>query len=81
IIFLDHLMPDMDGIETLSHIRSMGQKYTSLPVIALTANVMSGAKERYLNAGFTDFLEKPINAAKLDEILLNYLPAEYIKLV
>ena len=81
IIFLDHLMPEMDGIETLSHIRSMGQKYTSLPVIALTANVMSGAKERYLNAGFTDFLEKPINAAKLDEILLNYLPAEYIKLV
>ena len=79
IIFLDHLMPEMDGIETLSHIRSMGEKYTSLPVIALTANVMSGAKERYLNAGFSDFLEKPINAAKLDEILLTYLPAEYIE--
>ena len=81
IIFLDHLMPEMDGVETLSHIRSMGEKYASLPVIALTANVMSGAKERYLNAGFTDFLEKPINAAKLDEMLLSYLPAEYIKLV
>lgn len=81
IIFLDHLMPEMDGIETLSHIRNMGEKYASLPVIALTANVMSGAKERYLNAGFTDFLEKPINAAKLDEILLANLPAEYIKVV
>ncbi len=80
LIFLDHLMPEMDGIETLTHIREMGEKYKTLPVIALTANVMSGARERYLNAGFTDFLEKPINAARLDEMLLTYLPAEYIGL-
>lgn len=74
LLLLDHLMPDMDGIETLGHIRSMGGKFETLPVIALTANVMTNARERYINAGFTDFLEKPIIASKLDEALLTYLP-------
>ncbi len=74
LLLLDHLMPDMDGIETLGHIRGMGGKFETLPVIALTANVMTDARERYINAGFTDFLEKPIIASKLDEALLTYLP-------
>ena len=74
LLLLDHLMPDMDGIETLGHIRGMGGKFETLPVIALTANVMTDARERYINAGFTDFLEKPIIASKLDETLLTYLP-------
>lgn len=76
LLLLDHLMPEMDGIETLGHIRNMGGKFETLPVIALTANVMTGARERYINAGFTDFLEKPIVASKLDEALFTYLPPE-----
>lgn len=79
LLLLDHLMPDMDGIETLGHIRNMGGKFETLPVIALTANVMTDARERYINAGFTDFLEKPIIASKLEEALLNYLPEECLE--
>ena len=79
LLLLDHLMPEMDGIETLGHIRSMGGKFETLPVIALTANVMTGARERYINAGFTDFLEKPIKPSKLDEMLFAYLPKEKLE--
>ena len=73
IIFLDHLMPGMDGIETLNHIRGMGEQYKNIPVIALTANAMSDARERYLNSGFDDYLEKPINSDKLEKTLIKYL--------
>ncbi len=79
LIFLDHLMPEMDGIETIDHIRKMGAEFENLPVIALTANVMSGAKERYMNAGFSDFLEKPIAPEKLEEVLRTYLPKDLIE--
>ena len=76
LIFLDHLMPEMDGIETLKHIRSMGGRYKSLPIVALTANVISDARERYLNAGFSDFMEKPFIASDLKKILTRHLPQE-----
>ncbi len=79
MILLDHLMPEMDGIETLGHIRGLGGRFETLPVIALTANVMSDARERYINIGFTDFLEKPIIPAKLEEALFAYLPEEYLE--
>ena len=79
LIFLDHLMPEMDGIETLKHIRALGSKYKTLPIVALTANVISDAKERYLNAGFSDFMEKPFVASDLKRILLTYLPHEYFQ--
>lgn len=79
LIFLDHLMPEMDGIETIDHIRKMGAEFENLPVIALTANVMSGAKERYMNAGFSDFMEKPIAPEKLEEILRTYLPKNLLE--
>lgn len=79
LVFLDHLMPGMDGIETLKHIREMDGKYRALPVVALTANVMSGARERYLNAGFSDFMEKPFIAADLKRILLTHLPQKYLQ--
>ena len=72
-------MPEMDGIETLGHIRGLGGRFETLPVIALTANVMSDARERYINIGFTDFLEKPIIPAKLEEALFAYLPEEYLE--
>lgn len=79
IVLLDHLMPGMDGIETLSRIRQMGKAYDELPVIALTANVMYGARERYVNMGFHDFIEKPIVVSKLEETLGRYLQAEVME--
>lgn len=76
LVLLDHFMPNMDGIETLQKIREMGGSYSTLPVIALTANVVSGAKDNYVSLGFTDFLEKPINVDKMEDALRNYLPKE-----
>lgn len=79
LIFMDHLMPDMDGVETLKNIRSipdMPNKNT--PVIALTANAMMGAKEKYGALGFADYLAKPVQSDKLELMLLEYLPPELI---
>ncbi|MDO5154690.1 MAG: ATP-binding protein [Eubacteriales bacterium] len=78
IVLLDYLMPGMDGVETLNEIRKMGEAYQELPVIAMTANSMSGAREMYLNAGFVDYLEKPLNGKMMEEMLLQYLPPESV---
>ncbi len=81
VIFLDHLMPDMDGVETLYHLKKetpAGTKKT--PVICLTANAVSGAKEEYLAAGFTDYLTKPIVSEQLEKMLIRYLPPEKVTL-
>ena len=75
IIFLDHMMPEKDGIETLHDMRaSNADRNKETPVICLTANAISGAREQYLAAGFNDYLTKPIDSAKLEEMLLEYLP-------
>lgn len=76
LILLDHLMPEMDGIETLAHIRDMGGSYMNLPVVALTANVSGDSKRRYKQAGFSDFLEKPISIQELERVLDTFLPGE-----
>lgn len=76
IVFLDHMMPEMDGIETLHHIHE--DKLCSAPVIMLTANAVAGDKERYISEGFDDFLSKPIIPDKLDNMILHYLPSELI---
>lgn len=76
LIFLDHMMPDMDGIETLH--RLMEDTECLCPVIALTANAVTGAKEMYLAEGFHSFLSKPVNPDKLEQMLLDLLPAEKI---
>jgi signal transduction histidine kinase/CheY-like chemotaxis protein len=77
IIFLDHMMPRMDGIETAAAIRSTGQEYTKIvPLVALTANAVAGMREMYLENGFNDFLSKPIEMSKLDEILNRWIPKE-----
>ena len=78
IIFLDHMMPVMDGIETLKELR---EKYpdnpnADTPIVCLTANAISGAKETYMEAGFTDYLTKPINPVKLEEMIYSYLPED-----
>jgi CheY-like chemotaxis protein/anti-sigma regulatory factor (Ser/Thr protein kinase) len=67
IILMDHMMPGKDGIEALSEIRAAG--FTKVPVIALTANAISGMKEMFLASGFNDYLSKPINFAALQNVL------------
>ncbi|MGN0599126.1 MAG: ATP-binding protein [Oscillospiraceae bacterium] len=79
IVFMDQMMPDMDGVEATKLIRSMGGDYfEELPIVALTANVFNGAREMFLKERFTDFLAKPIDIETLDRILRSCLPREYI---
>ncbi len=75
VVLLDHMMPGMDGIETLGHIR---EKYPDQVVIALTANVMNGGATFYKDAGFQDYLSKPVDAAQLENTLREYLPKELL---
>ena len=75
IIFLDHMMPKMDGIETLQKLKAE-HLAEGTTIIALTANAISGAREFYIKAGFDDYLSKPINPADLDEMLQKYLPSD-----
>ena len=77
IIFMDHMMPDMDGIETLKLLQSKGL-IKDTAVIAMTANTVAGAKEEYLSAGFSDYLSKPIVVKELEQALKTYIPAEKI---
>ena len=73
IIFLDHMMPGMDGIEVLKILRKLNDHYEIPPVVALTANAISGMKERYLKAGFNEYLSKPIDIKELNKIILKYI--------
>ena len=80
IIFLDHRMPEMDGVETLQEMKKIPvNPNANTPVISLTANAISGAREQYIAAGFQDYLTKPINSAKLEELIMKYLPPEKIQ--
>jgi CheY-like chemotaxis protein/nitrogen-specific signal transduction histidine kinase/HPt (histidine-containing phosphotransfer) domain-containing protein len=79
LVFMDHMMPEMDGIETTARIRSLGvndPNYMKMPIIALTANAVYGTKEMFLENGFNDFLSKPINTVKLEAILAKWIPKE-----
>ena len=80
IIFLDHMMPGMDGIDTLKAMeQSRDHLNTDTPVIALTANAVAGAKEQYLKEGFTNYLAKPIRERALMDMLRQYLPEELVE--
>ncbi|MCR5486758.1 MAG: response regulator [Lachnospiraceae bacterium] len=80
MIFLDHMMPEKDGIETLHELQEMTENPNlHTPVICLTANAISGAREKYLEEGFTDYLTKPIDSARLEDMLLTYLPEDKIR--
>ena len=80
IIFLDHRMPGMDGIETLKIMQKMtSSPNINTPVISLTANAISGAREHYISVGFQDYLTKPINSSQLENLIMTYLPKEKIK--
>lgn len=79
LIFLDHMMPEMDGVETLHHIKKLSDcPCQDTPIVVLTANAVSGAKEKYLAEGFDDFLSKPIVPEKLENMIRNMLPEESI---
>ncbi|MCR5277859.1 MAG: response regulator [Lachnospiraceae bacterium] len=77
IVFLDHMMPIMDGIETLREINKENIAGSAV-MVALTANAVVGAKETYLGAGFTDYVSKPIDVDKLGEILVKYMPKDLV---
>jgi len=92
LVLMDHMMPEMDGIETTAAIRAMEKKQDEaldlagdeaqrnerkpIPIIALTANAVSGMREMFISNGFNDFLAKPIDISKLDEILVRWIAKE-----
>lgn len=80
IIFLDHMMPGFDGVETLKKIRELhGGIYQDVPIIALTANTVSGAREMFHSEGFTEFVPKPIERTVLERVLRKVLPKDCIQ--
>ncbi len=80
IIFLDHKMPGMDGVETLEHIKALPENPNEdTKIVALTANAISGAKEFYMERGFNDYLSKPIQGELLEQLILDYLPPSLIE--
>ncbi|MBR1914494.1 MAG: response regulator, partial [Lachnospiraceae bacterium] len=77
IIFIDYMMPGMDGVDTLRAIRRIPVKWTSdVPCLVLTADAHEGAKQMLLNAGFDDYLSKPIDVSELEYMISRYLPKE-----
>jgi CheY-like chemotaxis protein/HPt (histidine-containing phosphotransfer) domain-containing protein len=81
LIFMDHMMPGMDGIETTMRIRELGKKreheyLATVPIIALTANAVFGMKEVFLQNGMDDFVSKPIEPVRLHEVLMAWIPKE-----
>lgn len=78
-VFMDHMMPDMDGVETMLKIRhKVGTYYQKVPIVALTANAVAGTREKLLAKGFNDFLEKPVERSVLERVLKRNLPPEKI---
>ncbi|MDY3908660.1 MAG: ATP-binding protein [Eubacterium sp.] len=77
VIFLDHMMPELDGIETMKISHTLkNNKCSDTPIIALTANAIVGVREMYINEGFDDYLSKPVNGMQLEDMLRKYLPEE-----
>ena len=79
IIFMDHMMPEMDGLEATKHIRELGGWNGKVPIIALTANAIDGVNQMFLNSHMDDSLFKPINIADLNHCLRKWLPPEMIR--
>ena len=77
LIFMDQMMPEMDGVEAMKEIRKLeGDYYKSVPIVALTANAVYGVKEELIALGFDDYVPKPIETKQLDEVLNKYLVAD-----
>ena len=79
IVFLDHMMPEMDGIETLERAKKLeNSQCKDTPFIALTANAISGVREMFISKGFNDYLSKPVDSKELERMIQKYLPEEKI---
>ena len=79
IIFMDHMMPEMDGVETAHKIRAKaGSYFQNVPIIALTANAIGGAREMFLEEGFQEYVAKPIEMSHLERVLRKYIPEDKI---
>ena len=79
MVFMDYRMPNLDGIETLHRLQELyPEKCETTPIISLTASAVSGDREKMLNAGFDDYLTKPVNISEMEEMMLKFLPKEYI---
>ncbi|MBR5534138.1 MAG: response regulator [Ruminiclostridium sp.] len=79
LVLMDHMMPDMDGVEATRRIREMGKKdpyFAVVPIVALTANAMKGMREFFLDNGFNDFVSKPVALEALDEALRTWVPED-----
>ncbi len=77
LVFMDHMMPEMDGIDATVAIRKCeGEYFANLPIVALTANAIVGTRELFIQEGMNDFLSKPIEINKLNDILTRWLPKE-----
>ena len=77
VIFMDHMMPEMDGVEAMKRIRQVAEASFRKPIIiALTANALSGAREMFMKEGFDGFIAKPINIAEFERVMKNVLPEE-----
>lgn len=82
LIFMDHMMPDPDGIETLHRIQNdTGNPNQNTPEVALTANAIAGAEKMYIDEGFAAYLTKPVNPQKIEKLIKDFLPAEKIKVL
>ena len=80
LVFMDHMMPEMDGVEALKRIRALDIEYCkTVPVVALTANAVSGARELFLKEGFCDMVAKPVEMSLVERVLQRYIPEELIE--
>lgn len=78
IVFMDHMMPGVDGVETTHIIRRLIRGYEDVPIIALTANAIGGAKEMFIKEGMNDFVAKPIEVSDITAMIRKWLPKEKI---
>ena len=79
LIFMDHMMPEMDGVEAMKLLKAAASEYgRTIPVVALTANAVSGAREMFIREGFDGFIAKPINTSDFERVMLHVLPADRI---
>ena len=77
MVFMDHMMPEMDGVDTTKIIRAMPEeKYHKLPIVALTANVVGDVRDLFMESGMSDFLSKPLERAEIERTLREWLPGE-----